>query len=183
MKVDRADQEETLAKLHPRKIQYTYSALDRHCLAELSQPFSNKAVKHRMVDCMRKSSGDFVIRKPPDADVGRWRIRFSRSDRLGADRHTLLKVTHNGRSGYFVGLGHEEGNGVVLADYDVREHLGLGKVNSNVRLDVELVTGWRVLCWYLQHRDPYVYVPAWVGAWSLIIGMIGVVLGLVGLWP
>jgi hypothetical protein len=93
-----------------------------------------------------------------------------------------LKVTHNGRSGYFVGLRHEEGNGVVLADYDVREHFGLGKVNSNVRLDVELVTGWRSLCWYLQHRDPYVYVPAWVGAWSLIIGMIGVALGLVGLW-
>ncbi|MGP3725632.1 hypothetical protein [Cereibacter sphaeroides] len=92
-------------------------------------------------------------------------------------------MTHKEYSGYFVGLGHNDGNGIVQADYDVREHLGLGDKGSQVDLKIELVTGWRNLCWYLGHRDPYIYVPAWVGAWSLILGAVSILLGLVGAWP
>jgi hypothetical protein len=132
---------------------------------------------------MKKKLGKFTLKPPPSADVGRWRIRFSKSDRLGSQRHTLLKVTHGKLSGYFVGLGHEEGNGVVLADYDVRDHLALGKYDSVCELEVQVITGCKSLRWYLGHRDPYVYVPARIAAWSLMLGGAGIVLGLIGAWP
>lgn len=125
----------------------------------------------------------FTLGAPPAADIGRWRIRLAKADRLGARRHSLLKVSHGNKSGYFVGLGHEDGAGIVQVDYDVREHLGMGGKGSNADLKIELVTGWRSLCWYLQHRDPYIYVPAWLAAWSLSLGLVSILLGIIGAWP
>ena len=132
---------------------------------------------------MSKLTKEFTVNAAPEGDVGRWRIRISEKDLCQVRRHTLVKVTSGKRSGYFVRLGHEKGNDIVQADFDVREHLGLGNVNSVVTLEVEVITGWRKLCWYLQHRDPYVYVPAWVGLWSLVLGGAGILLGVIGALP
>ncbi len=123
----------------------------------------------------------FNIRAPEARDIGAWRIRLSKANRLGADRHCLLRVTHAGRSGYFIGLGHELGDEVVQMDYDVREHLGVGSIGSSSVLKIELIKGWRRVFWYACHRDPYVYVPAYIGLLSLTLGMVGTLMGVFSL--
>jgi hypothetical protein len=119
----------------------------------------------------------FTIMTSEKRDIGAWRIRLSKSDRLNADRHCLLRVSHSGKSGYFIGLGHQNGDGVAKMDFDVREHLGILSMESPSYLKIELITGWRSICWYLRHRDPHVYVPAYVGLWSLALGVVGIMAG------
>lgn len=119
----------------------------------------------------------FNIRNANRCDVGHWRVRLSKADRLGADRHCLLRITHAGKTGYFVGLGHNFDGDVAQIDYDVREHLGI-HAKEKAELTIELVTGLGSLCWYLKHRDPYIYVPAYVGVASVVLGAMGLLLAL-----
>jgi len=125
------------------------------------------------------SQKQFKIEAPEARDIGAWRIRLSKYDRFEADRHCLLRVSHSGKSGYLIGLGHEKGDGVAQMDFDVREQLGVGSPGTTSELKIELITGWRKVLWYTSHRDPYVYVPAYVGLWSLFLGFAGSILGLV----
>jgi hypothetical protein len=124
----------------------------------------------------------FNIQAPEPRDIGAWRIRLSKSDRLYADRHCLLRVSHSKKSGYFIGLGHEKGVGVAQMDFDVREHLGIGPIESTSDLKIELITGLQSICWYTGHRDPHVYVPAYVGLCSLALGFVGLMAGVVSLF-
>ncbi|MEY8120811.1 hypothetical protein AB9F26_21720 [Falsihalocynthiibacter sp. BN13B15] len=119
----------------------------------------------------------FTVLGSEERDIGAWRIRLSKPDRLDADRHCLLRVSHLGKSGYFIGLGHQDGDGVAKMDFDVREHLGIGSKESKSVLKIEIITGWRSIYWYLRHRDPHVYVPAYVGLWSLALGFVGIIMG------
>lgn len=128
-----------------------------------------------------KITKTFKIEGPENRDIGTWRIRLSKTDRLGADRHCLLRITHADQTGYFIGLGHEKGNGIAQMDFDVREHLGINGKGVSVSLEVELIKGWRGIIWYLKHRDPYIYVPAYVGVLSLAMGLIGVGFGAISL--
>lgn len=88
-----------------------------------------------------KISKEFKIEGPIDRDIGTWRIRLSKPDRLGADRHCLLRVTHAGRTGYFIGLGHDKGDGIAQMDFDVRDHLGINGKGSCANLEVERIEG------------------------------------------
>jgi hypothetical protein len=124
----------------------------------------------------------FIIKPPEVRDIGAWRIRLSKSDRLKADRHCLLRVSHSGNSGYFIGLGHLKANGVAQMDLDVREHLGISSKEDEADLKIELITGWRSICWYMRHRDPHVYVPAYVGVCSLALGLVGFITGVFSLF-
>lgn len=128
-----------------------------------------------------KITKTFKIEGPENRDIGTWRIRLSKTDRLGADRHCLLRITHADQTGYFIGLGHDKGNGIAQMDFDVREHLGISGKSVSVSLEVELIKGWRGIIWYLKHRDPYIYVPAYVGVLSLAMGLIGVGFGAIPL--
>lgn len=129
----------------------------------------------------RSLTSDFKICSPETADIGRWRVRLSKKNRFDAGRHCLLKISHGDKSGYFVGLGHNKGDAVAQMDLDLREHLGVSGTGDEVELKIELINGWRSICWYLRHRDPYVYVPAWVGFWSLILGVFGLAIGILSL--
>lgn len=129
----------------------------------------------------KKIMKEFNIAAPESRDIGAWRIRLSKSNRMEADRHCLLRVSHSGQTGYFVGLGHEKGEKIAQMDYDVREHLGISSKVTSASLEIELIKGWKSIFWYLMHRDPYIYVPAYIGVISLAMGFIGIAMGVISL--
>lgn len=129
-----------------------------------------------------KITKNFFIEPPENWDIGTWRICLSKPDRLGADRQCLLRVTHAEQTGYFIGLGHKKGDGIVQMDFDVREHLGINNKDDLISLEISLVKRWRSIFWYIKHRDPYIFVPAYVAVLSLALGFVGVAMGAISLF-
>ncbi len=65
--------------------------------------------------------------------------------------------------------------------FDTRQALG---VKKNAQLDFELkALGWfDKLRWYLRTPDPRIFIPAWLAIWSVGLGVVGIVLGVVSLF-
>lgn len=127
----------------------------------------------------------FEIQRTPKRDVGKWRIRLSRKNRFGSERHCLLRVSHGSNCGTFIALGLEDSNDdVAQMDFDVRNHLGIDikKNGPHAELTIARVgAGLGALCWYLEHRDPNVRVPARAWAISVVLGILGLVSGIAGI--
>jgi hypothetical protein len=65
--------------------------------------------------------------------------------------------------------------------YDTRKALG---VEIGEKLDFELKElGWlKKVKWYLNTPDPRVYIPAWLAVWSVGLGAVGMIFGLLSLF-
>jgi len=76
-------------------------------------------------------------------------------------------------------LGHDDENTIYMA-FDTRQALGIDK---GQRLSFELTElGWLgKLRWYLKTPDPRIYIPAWLAVWSVVLGLLGFLLGVVAL--
>jgi len=65
--------------------------------------------------------------------------------------------------------------------YDTRKALG---VEINDKLDFELKEiGWvKKVKWYLNTPDPRIHIPAWLAVWSVGLGAVGMIFGLLSLF-
>jgi hypothetical protein len=90
------------------------------------------------------------------------------------------KITNldNGNTVTAVVLGHDRQYAIFMA-YDMREALDLKK-DSMANLQIERVSLFGKLRWYLCTPDPAVHVPAWLAFWSVVLGLLGLGLGLRG---
>lgn len=109
-------------------------------------------------------------------------IRLHRSHRSGIGRYGVARIVNAAdpsRSCDAVLLGHDDETAIYMA-FDARQSLG---VNKGQRLSFELEElGWfGKLIWYLKTPDPRIYIPAWLAAWSVVLGLLGFLLGVISL--
>lgn len=134
-------------------------------------------------NCQRENpyNSEFQVEKLPLGDAGKWRVRLSKRNRCGRERHCLVRVSHESNRGYFVALGLQNQKGdIIQMDFDAREILdiprskGTNGTSANLEIKVLKRISWGAFCWYVCHRDPNVYIPAYVCVASLILGLLGV---------
>ncbi|CCM78039.1 hypothetical protein [Rhizobium mesoamericanum] len=122
----------------------------------------------------------FVVGKAPEDDIGKDRIRIHVGRRKGLARFTIARITCESKTEILCVLGSDGPQNEVQMNIDVRDAFGV-RLGQSVELEWEPVRWWGQLCWYLAARDPAVRIPALVGAWSFVLGVVGIVLGLLGL--
>ncbi|WP_155326476.1 hypothetical protein [Alkalilacustris brevis] len=110
-------------------------------------------------------------------------VRLHQSHRSGIERYDVARITNTSdrsRSYDAVLLGHDDDSAIYMA-FDTRQALG---VKKNAQLDFELkALGWfDKLRWYLRTPDPRIFIPAWLAIWSVGLGVVGIVLGVVSLF-
>ena len=110
-------------------------------------------------------------------------VRLHHSHRDGIGRYGVARITNradpSNRSDAVL-LGHEDDKTIYMA-YDTRKALG---VEIDEKLDFELKElGWlKKVKWYLNTPDPRVYIPAWLAVWSVGLGAVGMIFGLLSLF-
>ncbi|WP_296427235.1 hypothetical protein [Yoonia sp.] len=109
-------------------------------------------------------------------------VRLHQSHRSGIGRYGVARIINSAdrsRSCDAVLLGHDDENTIYMA-FDTRQALGIDK---GQRLSFELTElGWLgKLRWYLKTPDPRIYIPAWLAVWSVVLGLLGFLLGVVAL--
>ncbi|QIO57322.1 hypothetical protein [Rhizobium leguminosarum] len=121
------------------------------------------------------STQRFVVKHAPEDDIGKDRIRIHYRRRLQAKRFSIMRVKSSKHSAVLCVLGLEGLEEDVQMDVDLRNAFG---VQPNDKIDLEISTvGWiDKVKWYLFATDPAVHVPAWIGAWSFVLGLVGLFL-------
>ncbi|WP_163272669.1 hypothetical protein [Chelativorans alearense] len=112
-------------------------------------------------------------------DTARDVVRVHRKHRNGIGRHDVAKLSANGYSCYVSVLGAEDEN-VIEMDLDTRLDLG---VMFDQTYEFSLARAGKLgqFRWYLDSNSPAVWIPAWLALWSVILGAMGAVFGLVSL--
>lgn len=109
-------------------------------------------------------------------------VRLHYSHRSGMGRYGVARIINKdnlSRSFDAVLLGHDDESAIYM-DFDARQALGIEKgAQLNFRLRKLGCLG--KLCWYLKAPDPRIYIPAWLAACSVGLGLIGVILGIIAL--
>ena len=109
-------------------------------------------------------------------------VRMHQSHRSGIGRYGVARIINTSdrsRSYDAVLLGHDDDSAIYMA-FDTRQALG---VEKNEPLNFALkALGWfgKILC-YVRTPDPRIYIPAWLAIWSVGLGVIGIVLGVISL--
>ncbi|PWI54799.1 hypothetical protein B5K03_08750 [Rhizobium phaseoli] len=121
------------------------------------------------------STRRFVVRQAPEDDIGKDRIRIHYRRRQQAKRFSIMRVKNSHHSAVLCVLGLEGSEDDVQMDVDLRNAFGV-KPNDEIDLELSEVGWFGKLTWYLSATDPAVHVPAWIGAWSFVLGLVGLVL-------
>ncbi|PDT13398.1 hypothetical protein [Rhizobium sp. M1] len=58
-------------------------------------------------------------------------------------------------------------------DIDLRDKLQVA-LDSAVEMKVSLASWHQQLRWYLNATDPAVRIPAWLGVWSFVVGLVSI---------
>lgn len=121
------------------------------------------------------SAQRFVVKQAPEDDIGKDRIRIHYRRRLQAKRFSIMRVKNTQHTAVLCVLGLDGAEDDVQMDIDLRNAFG---VRPNEQIDLELsAVGWiGKVKWYLDATDPAVHVPAWIGAWSFVLGLAGLLL-------
>jgi hypothetical protein len=93
----------------------------------------------------------------------------------------VFKISSGERSFLASVLGHEDETDKILLDIDQRADLGVVEDRS-IELKLTQLGFCGRVRWYLSVPDPAVHVPAWLAAWSVALGALGLILGAVALW-
>jgi hypothetical protein len=113
----------------------------------------------------------YVVKPAPREDIGKDRIRIHYTRRNGTQRFTIMQVTAGKNSRLLCVMGHDGDKSEARMDMDLRSSFDK-ELEQKIELDMSPV-GWSgKLRWYLFATDPAVHVPAWLGVWSFLIGMI-----------
>ena len=76
-------------------------------------------------------------------------------------------------------LGHDDDSAIYMA-FDARQALGVEK-GERLNFDLQALGWFGKMRWYLRTPDPRIYIPAWLAVWSVGLGAIGIVLGVISL--
>lgn len=123
----------------------------------------------------------FIVQKAPEEDIGRDRIRIHYSHRNGAKRFAIMRVTSPRHSAILCVLGLDKDQSVVQMDIDLRAAFEV-EPDQEIELTLERAGWFGKIRWYLFATDPAVHVPAWIGAWSFVLGLVGLILSAVPLF-
>lgn len=124
----------------------------------------------------------YVVRSAYKGDVGLSRVRLQPPARNNARRFALAEVSDKyERSIRAIVLGHEGPENDIRLDLYQREELHV-RPGQAVMFKVQEVGWCKKIGWYLFQSDPAIYVPAWLAFWSVILGGLGFVLGILSLY-
>ena len=76
-------------------------------------------------------------------------------------------------------LGHDDDSAIYMA-FDTRQALGVEK-NEPLNFELKALGWFGKMLWYVRTPDPRIYIPAWLAIWSVGLGVIGIVLGVISL--
>jgi hypothetical protein len=107
-------------------------------------------------------------------------------DERGRDNHVGAIVSikvDGGRKKYFSlrGLGNDR-FGEIALDHVARTELKL-ELNDRHEFTIEETSAWEKLKWAVKANDPTARIAVWIAVWSGIVGIAGLVLALIGLYP
>lgn len=112
-------------------------------------------------------------------DTSREIIRVHEKHRRGLARHDIVRVSVEDASTFVTLLGAEE-EGEIKMDLDTRLSLGV-MYESTYDFTIELAGKWGELRWYLKSDNPSVRISAWLALWSVLLGAIGAIFGVLAL--
>lgn len=110
-------------------------------------------------------------------------VRIHQTYRSGIGRYGVARITNTAdrsRSCDAVLLGHDDDTAIYMA-FDSRQALGVEK-NERLSFEIKALGSFGKVCWYLRTPDPRIYIPAWLAVWSVGLGAIGIVLGVISLF-
>jgi hypothetical protein len=119
----------------------------------------------------------FQVKKAPLEDIGKDRVRLHWKRRLGLRRFVVLLLKNDAGEALVSALGHEDAEDIIQMDIDLRSKLALS-LGSNANISIARASWVQELRWYLSATDPAVRIPAWLGAWSLVIGVASILFSL-----
>lgn len=124
------------------------------------------------------SNHKLTIKPLPASDSGRQLVRVHRKYRSGVPRYGLGKLTDaaSNKSVTVLFLGHDDEDAIYIP-FDIRYDLGVQK-NDFLEFKIGKI-GWiKKLWWYLNTKDPAVYIPAWIAVFSVVLGILSLVISL-----
>ena len=110
-------------------------------------------------------------------------VRVHQSYRSGVGRYGVARIINTAdrsKSCDAVLLGHDDHTAIYMA-FDSRQSLGVKK-NEPLNFEIKELGAFGKVCWYLRTPDPRIYIPAWLAVWSVGLGAIGIVLGVISLF-
>lgn len=110
-------------------------------------------------------------------------VRMHHSHRSGIARYGVARIINTSdrsRSYDAVLLGHDDDSAIYMA-FDTRQALGVEK-NQPLNFELKALSWFGKLLWYVRTPDPRIYIPAWLAIWSVGLGVIGIVLGVISFY-
>lgn len=116
-------------------------------------------------------------------DIGRDIVRIHRDDRRPAEvnRHDIIRLSVGAKS-IVVAMRGNDTPGIINIDIDLREELGLS-VGGTYDFELRKVGKVGQFLWQWNATDPAVRLPAQIAIVSFCLGLIGLALGVVSIWP
>lgn len=124
---------------------------------------------------------ELQVSKAKSDDVYRDIVRVHLADRDGMREGLVCRVRNldSGKDALFAVRGlPKEGGGHIVLDEFGRERLGIGSLGT-YRFQFETVSWRQSIQWACGTADPAARIAAWIGVWSLIVGGIAIILGLI----
>jgi hypothetical protein len=76
----------------------------------------------------------------------------------------------------------DEDKGIIRFDHVTRTELRL-KIGEQHNFAIEETNAWQKLLWAIHATDPVARIATWIAVWSAILGVLGLILGALGVWP
>jgi len=108
-----------------------------------------------------------------------WRERGKRN-RIGA----IVAISVDGGPRRFFSLRGlpDEDAGKIRFDHVARTELRL-KTGEQHDFAIEETNPWQKLKWAIHATDPVARIATWIAVWSAILGIFGLILGAISVWP
>jgi hypothetical protein len=128
----------------------------------------------------RKLTVEDAIKGDVYKDIVRfhWRERAKRN-RIGE----IVSISVDGRPRRFFSLRGlpDEDEGKIRFDHVTRTELRL-KVGEKHDFAIEETSPWQKLIWAIHATDPLARIATWIAVWSVILGVLGLLLAAIGAW-
>lgn len=117
-------------------------------------------------------------------DIGKDIVRIHSHDRRPAEvnRHDIIRLSVGAKS-VVVAMRGNDTPGIINIDIDLREDLGLLSVGATYDFELRKVGKVGQFLWQWSATDPAVRLPAQIAMVSFGLGLIGLVLGMISIWP
>jgi hypothetical protein len=108
-----------------------------------------------------------------------WRERGKRN-RIGA----IVSISVDGGPRHFFSLRGlpDEDAGKIRFDHVARTELRI-KTGEQHDFAIQETNPWQKLMWAVRATDPVARIATWIAVWSAILGVLGLFLGAIGVWP